>query len=392
MSADRRNLILGAAALAALLLAFIVPNFRSGAASLSHPDPVGPTVYSKSAIGHLAFRRLLEEVGIPTSISESGSGGYVGSDDVLVVAEPRTDGATLADVRAMLTVRTVLLILPKRTGTPDPNRPYWLADNKLLAEEEVARVLRLVDEKATLSRDASPAKLSGGTAFAGIPELEQPQLVHSAVLHPLLASSGGMLIGERRTSTGRIVVLSDPDLIANYALARGDNSVLAVNLVEQLRDEHPEGRIIFDEFTHGFSDRPFHLLGILFQFPFTLVTAQMALAAVLLFWAATGRFGAPVRLEAPLEAGKRSLIDNGARLLAQSGRIPELSERYFEEMARDTGRRLRAPGGLDLPAILAWLSRAAGAPPVPAKTAAPQQIWSWRKELLGESGQHTKFD
>ena len=39
-----------------------MPNFRRGAASLSHPDPVGPTVYSKSAIGHLAFYRLFRGV------------------------------------------------------------------------------------------------------------------------------------------------------------------------------------------------------------------------------------------------------------------------------------------------------------------------------------------
>src|SRR5271157_2502561 len=124
MSADRRNLTIGMVTLVALLAAFIVPNFRQGAASLSHPDPVGPTAYSKSAIGHLAFRRLLDEVGISTKISESGSGGYVASDEVLIVAEPRNDPATLADVRAMLTARTVLLVLPKRTGTPDPRRPY----------------------------------------------------------------------------------------------------------------------------------------------------------------------------------------------------------------------------------------------------------------------------
>jgi hypothetical protein len=35
-----------------------VPNFRRGAASLAHPDPVGLTAYSKSAIGHLAFYNL----------------------------------------------------------------------------------------------------------------------------------------------------------------------------------------------------------------------------------------------------------------------------------------------------------------------------------------------
>ena len=199
MSADRRNVLTGAAVLAALLLAFIVPNFRRGAASLSHPDPVGPTAYSKSAIGHLAFQRLLEDAGVPTSISESGSGGYVAGDDVLVVAEPRTDNSTLAEVRVMLTARTVLLVLPKRTGTPDPDRPYWLAGDKLLSDDSITRVLHLVDQHAALVRDASLAGLSGDFALDGAPAIDQPQLIRSQLLHPLLACADGILIGERRT-------------------------------------------------------------------------------------------------------------------------------------------------------------------------------------------------
>jgi hypothetical protein len=392
MTAERRNLIIGAATLAALLLAFIVPNYRRGAASLSHPDPVGPTAYSKSAIGHLAFRQLLDEVGVPTSISESGSGGYVAGDSVLVVAEPRTDSATLDEVRAMLTARTVLLVLPKRTGTPDPRRPYWIAEDRLVSEPDALAVLHLADASATIVRGGSLAGLKTDSALSGAPSIENPQLIRSHALHALLASPDGILIGELPTRTGRIAVLSDPDLIANYNLTRGDNAPLAVSLVEYLRESHPDGIVIFDEFSHGFSEKPFHILGILFQFPFVLVTAQMGLATLLLIWAATGRFGTPVPLAPPLEAGKRSLIDNATRLLAQSGRIPDLSERYFEEIVRDTGRQLRAPGDLDLRALVAWISRNPGAPRAPEGPTAPEHIWKWRKELLGESRTHAQFD
>jgi len=392
MTKPRRGLLLGSAALIALLAALIVPNFRRGAASLSHPDPVGPTAYSKSAIGHLAFFRLLEELDIPVTISESGSGGHVGPGDVLVIAEPRDDDATLGEVRVMLTARTVLLVLPKRVGEPDPDRPYWMAKDKLVAPENAAAVLHMVDKDATLVRAPSLTSVSGVPAIAGSPAIQKPQLVRSKVLRPLVASADGILIGERRTSTGRVFVLSDPDLIANYALARGDNSVVAVSLIEHLRGEKNDGEVIFDEFVHGFSPKPFHLLGILFQFPFILVTAQMGVAVLLLAWAATGRFGAPTPVAEPLAAGKRSLIDTGARLLTHAGRIPDISERYYEAVVRDTGRRMRAARGLDLPAVLAWLSQAPGAPSAPTGIAAPQQIWKWRKSLLGESRSHSQLD
>ena len=383
MTADRRNLWIGGAVLVTLLLAVIAPNFRGAAASLAHPDPVGPTVYSKSAIGHLAFRRLLEKMEIPVSISESGSGGYVGGS-ALIVAEPRSDDATLSEIGAMLTSRNVLLVLPKRVGKPDPDRPYWLADDKLVADDSVARVLHFADKGATLVRGGSWNGLTGAAEFDGAPAIEKPQLIRSKTLRPLLASADGILIGERQTRTGRLIVLSDPDLIANYNLAQGDNSVLAMRLVEHLRGE-AEAPVIFDEFTHGFSEKPFHLLGILLQFPFVLVTAQMGLATLLLIWAALGRFGAPTALTPPLEAGNRSLIDTATRLLAQSGRISELSERYLEEMVRDTGRRMRAPEGLDRNGILAWIGRAPGAPKLPEGGGSPEEIWKWRKELLGGS-------
>ena len=388
----RRNTLLASAAVAALLLAWIVPQFRRTALSLSHPDPVGPTVYSKSAIGHLAFENLLADLGVPTSISESGSGGYAGPNDILVVAEPRTDDATIEDVRAMLTARTVLLVLPKRSGTPGKDRPYWLGDDKLLSDADINRVLSLADKQATLVRNASLASVAGVLAAAGLPSIEKPQLIRSKLLHPLLASPDGILIGERRTSTGRLIVLSDPDLIANYALARGDNSVIAVALVERLLGKDSTGTVIFDEFIHGFSPKPFHLLGILFQFPFVLVTMQLAVAIVLLVWTATARFGVPLPLAPPLEAGKRSLIDTGARLLTQSGRTAELSGRYFEEIVRDTARRLRAPRGLDLAALLSWIGQIPGAPPAPAGDAPPQTVWKWRNALLGESRPDPKLD
>src|SRR5690242_18990915 len=116
MTGPKRRVLIGCAALAALLLAVIVPNFKRSAAALSHPDPVGPTAYSRSAIGHLAFYHVLDELRIPVTISQSGSGGHVGPEDVLVIAEPRADDATICEVRVMLTSKTLLLVLPKRTG------------------------------------------------------------------------------------------------------------------------------------------------------------------------------------------------------------------------------------------------------------------------------------
>jgi hypothetical protein len=96
-----------------------------------------------------------------------------------------------------------------------------------------------------------------------------------------------------------------------------------------------------------------------------------------LIWAATARFGAPASVAPPLAAGKRSLIDTGARLLTQARRIPDVSQRYVEAVVADTARCLRTP--------------VAQVPDLP-NAPTPLQIWQWRKKLLGESRAHTKLD
>ena len=377
MTASRRNIWIGSTVLAALLAALIVPNFRRTVASLAHPDPVGPTAYSKSAIGHAAFLDLLNDLEIDARISENGSGEHVGTNDVLLIAEPRSDDTTLPEVKAMLDARTVLLVLPKRTGKPDRERPYWLASDMLVDEKDVNAVLRLVDRDASVVRAGSISSITVDEAIDASPSIGKPQLLQSKALKPVVDTPEGILVGEKQIGNRRIFVLSDPDIISNHGLTRGDNSVFAVSLIQRIQWKQNEGTVIFDEFIHGFAPKPFNLLNILFQFPFVLVTVQMAAAALLLIWAATARFGAPASVAPPLAAGKRSLIDTGARLLTQARRIPDVSQRYVEAVVADTARCLRTP--------------VAQVPDLP-NAPTPLQIWQWRKKLLGESRAHTKLD
>ncbi len=377
MTASRRKIWIGSGVLAILLLAIIVPNFRRTVASLAHPDPVGPTVYSKSAIGHAAFLDLLTELEIDARISENGSGEHVGPNDVLLIAEPRSDDKTLPEVKAMLDARTVLLVLPKRTGKPDRDRPYWLASDKLVDEKDVNAVLHLVDRGASLVRAASISSIAAEDAIEGPPSIARPQLMQSKVLKPIVNTAEGMLVGVKQTGNRRIYVLSDPDVISNHGLTRGNNSVFAVSLIHRVRWRQKEGAVIFDEFVHGFAPKPLSLLNILFQFPFVLVTVQMSVAVALLIWAAAARFGAPASVAPPLAAGKRSLIDTGARLLTQARRTGDVSQRYVEAMVADTARCLRMP--------------AEQVPDLP-NAPTPSEIWQWRKKLLGESRAHTKLD
>jgi hypothetical protein len=351
----KRRIVIGTAFAGALLIAVAFPEFRRGLVSMTKPDPIGPAIYSKSALGHAAVFDMLDNIGIPVLESDLGSGAHFDPNGVTVIAEPRTDDTTLTEVRAMLDASTVLLVLPKREGKADPKRPNWIGEDLLIAPSDVQSVLSLADPKATLVRDAATDSWDVSYYGGAQPAIRHAQLVRSQRLRPLLSSPQGILIGEIREHGKRLVVLSDPDLIANHGIARGDNAQIFVRLIENMRSGH-DGTVVFDEFIHGYSPRPFHMLGILFQFPFVLVTAQAALGIALLVWAAAGRFGAPREQPPAIDAGRRSLIDAGAALVSRNGDPTALASRYYEEMVRDAAASLRAPAGLALPDLVNWLS------------------------------------
>jgi hypothetical protein len=79
------------------------------------------------------------------------------------------------------------------------------------------------------------------------------------------------------------------------------------------------------------------------------------LAAVLVIWAGSLRFGAPQRSEAVLAAGKGSLIRNAADLLSLGQSTGMVLTNYLRLATGEAMRELRGPNGLDETGQTAWL-------------------------------------
>jgi len=366
----------------------------------------GADVFSASALGYTAFLDLLRGHGVPVVVSRYNSGARAAGSALLVVPEPRVeaDAVGAAKLRQMAgQAGTLLLVLPKWTAVEDPQRTGWVRDARLLPRRFATAALRAVGATATLVRgrgEDTPAC----DGLEAKPRLVRPQLLRPGEgLVPLVSCPGGVLLAEvvREKKKGRLLVLSDPDLLSNHGLARPPNAQLAWQVLERARGG-ADRAVIFDETLHG-HERPASLWAELVRLPLLPATLHAGLVIGILVWSGLGRFGAPLPRERPLAPGHRVLIDNTAALLRLGGHSGYTLRRYLESALHDVTQALHAPekSPEDLRAWLRQLGTIRGVsqdivalearvdeirsrprPSVAAAVAAARRIHHWKEEML----------
>jgi len=318
----------------------------------SRPDAVGPSTFSRSALGHAGIADMLRRLGFTVVKSRSDSLAKLRRDGVLVVAEPSLSKPQ--QVQPLLLSRNVLLVLPKRTGRRSEDRPEWVDRTMVLPVASAAAVLRLANVKAEVARAASGSAWSRNELGPAPKIAGQVQLIKSTELRPIVANDDGMLVGELRTNTRRLWILADPDVLENHGIGEADNAAFALALINGLRGRN--GNVVFDETVHGYAELTGAPWELLFEFPFVLATLQGVFAVALLLWATMGRFGAPLPPPA-LESGKHGLIQNTAKLFEFAGYQTVMVQRYVQAIVRDVARQLHGPAAMKEADAAAWLDR-----------------------------------
>ncbi len=343
---------LGGASLAAAALLGIFGDV------LYDPPSVSPDTFSRSAVGHRAFVELLRSLGFRVLVSRHRTAAKAGEGAVVVLLEPRvgpfdeTREATMDDIAGA--AERLLVVLPKRSALPSPQRPRWAAYSDLLPVQDAQQVLDALDIEGKVVRPGHSIGAWRGELPA--PEVEKPQLVASSRLAPLVSTDDGILAGEIVEDEWHVVVVADPDVFATHALGRGDNAVLAVRLLERLgADELP---VAVDETLHGFDQQP-SLARELLRFPLVLATLSALVAAAFLAWAALVRFGRPLPPEPLLASGKGFLVESSAALLRHGGHVAQAAAAYLRAAKDEVVHRLRTLG--DGATSDAWLADAAAA-------------------------------
>jgi hypothetical protein len=316
-------------------------------------DDTGPGTFSRSALGHAGLAQMLERLGIRVVKSQYASLRKLGDEDLLVIAEPED----LDQAERHIDADRVLLVLPKREGTPSRTHPGWIADHTLRSESEIQDVLLTLDIDAAIAYTRK-APVWKQNELGVTPEIAAPvQLITGEGIRPIVGTDRGALVAALQHGSDRFWILADPDVIENHGLTRGANAAFAVALINRLRGK--SGAVVFDETFHGYGyvAPPASPLKLLFTFPYVLATAQGLLAIGLLLWATLGRFGKAEPAPPALDAGKRGLILNVAELLGFAGHHEIVVQRYVQEALRDAARQLHAPPALAEGKLISWLSR-----------------------------------
>lgn len=360
-------------------------------------DITGPSIYSRSAIGYAGAWKILEKFEIPVRQGTIDP-RKMDDGDVAIVTEPSITDEVLDRVKQDLRLPKSLLILPKRKGTPDDEQRGYIARDELIAPEDVAKALDVVDSHAAVHRPEKGINIwRSDDRFHAALVLMDPQLIKSKLIHPLVECSEGILIGEILDNSHRVLIVSDPDLFENHGLGAGQNASLWLALIADLRSG--DGTVVFDEAIHGFVTRPRHTGRILFEWPFVLVTIQIGVAIGLLLWSSIGRFGAPQKLPPALGYGMVSLIESGARLLDLPGDTNSIRTKYAGAILRETAIHIHAPRSLAAPALRQWFQSIGR--PVPEDTPAANQqqalanaraIYSWSRSVHDESRRRTNHN
>lgn len=312
--------------------------------------------FSPSAIGHAAFAELLSRRGIATVISRAHSVEKARDDALLVVAEPGDNEAGHQILQQSRTARHVFVVLPKRAGRADPGHPDWLKSAALLDPGAVDKLLQDVDSTAHLGRIDGSEEIEMATTGLKA-SIDDMQVIHSTTMTPVIgAPGGGILLGRLSVGMATIWVLADPDLIETHGLGRGDNAAVILWMVR--RALPAGGKVIIDEVEHGFLQET-NLLRSLLRPPFITATVAFWLTVLGLFLAGMFRFGSAQKLAAGLPAGKLTLINNAAALLASGDRQRALTDRYLHVIFAELAQRLGQTKPLDDTALVAWLDRQA---------------------------------
>ena len=358
---SRRVIILFVAAMSTMFALSLLISANED--SSRRGNGAGPGVYSTSAVGYAGFYNLLRALDIAVSAGERYPLSDAGYRGTLVVAEPMIQlimsGESTSSAR-LTKARRLMLVLPKWNWKRDEKKPEWVSEMTPTPSNNAETVLALAVFGSSVSRQAPPDAWAVNE-IGHSPRIEgAAQLVRlSGDMRAIVGDGENALVAELTRDGKTVWILSDPDVMSNHGIMKGNNGAFMVSLIEKLSsvgngDYRRKPAIVFDQTVHGYLARNDSALKMMLSPPFVIVTILLVLSAVLLVFAGYSRFGAPAVPAPGIDFGKEQLINNCERLLDYGGHHANVLDRYVRMTISSAARALHAPSGLNGDRLAEW--------------------------------------
>lgn len=246
---------------------------------------------------------------------------------------------------------TLLVIAPPETHNPDQEE--FEAVTKWV---EAGGLLIIVDRQIDVSIGDAAIHTEQPGLKSNVHTM-QPTLLTRGVEHVALSEYASRVNVDSRSVTyhigddqavladtpvgkGRVVLLTDPYVVANNGISQADNVVLALNLLAA----RPAGTIAFDEYHHGYgaSTTGGGLLSYFRGTPVPWMLAQIGLIAALVVYSRGRRFGRPL----PLKRERRTTNLEFVSSMANITRLAHATDLAMENIYGEFRKRLCRFGGV----------------------------------------------
>jgi hypothetical protein len=243
--------------------------------------------YRATPYGTLAFYALLEEMGYP----------------VVRFERPFTELKDHSDIG------TLLIISPLPRYNPSQREIESLADwvqggrLVIIIDRDISvnlgqmaiRTSHVAESKNEV-RPFQPSIYVRGVSQLALSRLASRVKIDHLSATEHIGDQRGAILADAKAGQGRVIVLTDPYVVANNGISERDNLELALNLL----GGRPPGRIAFDEFHNGYgaARRIGRAAGGVIDYfrgtPVPWMMAQLALIALLVVYSRGRRFARPL--------------------------------------------------------------------------------------------------
>lgn len=342
-------------------IAFVATLYLIGAGETSRGEnDGGGHAASRGLTGYAALADLLEGEGHDVALSRSQ--GAHDDESLLILTPPH--GADGEEIAALIEKRRyigpTLLVLPKWYAIEVPDwAPVDTGDGWVVlgGAGKPAWIAQFEGRHVT---EVETGALDGGRGFdwewgswrGTMPDRENVQTITNATMIPLVTASNGHILAGYYDDGGyypvldeaaglapadaedldadrwNLMVVADPDLLDNYAMADRERAQLAHELVD-VAMEGQDLPIVFDLTLNGLG-RSRNLLTLAFAPPFVAATLCLLIAIAVVAWRAFRRFGPPHAETRAIAFGKGRLVANSAAFTLRTRRLHLLTGPYAE--------------------------------------------------------------